>query len=256
MYRLTAATATPAAARTSPGGGLAILVALVLLAAGGFGAYGAIKPATFHDGRYAIAFWYNSADAAAIGADRGSNVTQAAFTSRGSAGLPRIFSGHTANGGTILVQAQVGPTPIDQIDPQRFVRNAEPMGLTMSDVMVGGRKAVRLRYAYLVSRRTDRAISRACVGRHGRRAGRQAHLRVFLRSRARRVQPRRSRLRRAALVGDVAELTPAKGESLTMPSQPRRVAILIALALVSAPLVSTRLVSAPMGAQPDQGAGQ
>ncbi len=130
---------------------LALGAGVVLLAAGAVAAHAATRAVLFQDARHAIAFAYDPAAAhvAGPGLDEG-RVTQAAFTTHGSAGLPLIFTARTPAGSTVAVQARPGTVALDRLDPLVFLTTPDPIGLTLTDVTVGGRRGVRLRYAYQI----------------------------------------------------------------------------------------------------------
>lgn len=149
MYRVTAH-ATPASAQAMrPFDPLAIGAGLVLLAVGAYATYDGLRNVVFLDVRYAISFAYDPIGAAAGGSAGSGVITQAAFAKHGSAGLPLVFTARTPGGAMIVVQRAPGSVPVDQVDPRRFLNSADPLGLTISDVSVGGRHGLRMRYAYL-----------------------------------------------------------------------------------------------------------
>ena len=150
MYRLTARATGGASPTMTLFDPWAIGVGMLLVAGGAYATWDGTRPVPFRDARAALSFTYDPLAVAAGGAEGSPVVTQAAFARHGSAGLPLVFTARTARGATIVVQRDAGSVPVDQLDPRRFLRQAEPMSLTISDVTIGGRRGLRMRYAYLL----------------------------------------------------------------------------------------------------------
>jgi RsiW-degrading membrane proteinase PrsW (M82 family) len=150
MYRV--------AGRTQPSAGAtpwrvdvaAVTMAATLLAAGAYAAYASTRPVTFQDARYALVFTYDPVAAVSAGSTGTAVVTQASFGTHGAPGLPVVFTARTQNGATIVVQADSAVAAPNQIDNTRYLRSVEPVGLTTSDVTIGGQRGLRMRYAYLL----------------------------------------------------------------------------------------------------------
>jgi RsiW-degrading membrane proteinase PrsW (M82 family) len=132
----------------------AMTAGLILLAIGGFTAARHLQAIEFHDATQSFGFRYDPAFAASVAIPDTGVVTQASFTTIGPPDLPEIFTARTRHGATVSVQSRAGAIDVQQFLPEPFLRSAEPIGLTVKEIDVGGRRGIRLHYAYQTNSET------------------------------------------------------------------------------------------------------
>jgi hypothetical protein len=129
----------------------AVVVGLALLAVGAIAASRNMQPVAFHDSAFAISFAYDpvfatpAVESASLGA---TGVTQAAFMRTGSSDLPAIFVARTRGGARLVVQARAGALDFQQFLPEPYLRGSDPVGMTVTETTLGGRRGMQLHYAY------------------------------------------------------------------------------------------------------------
>ena len=129
----------------------ATIVGAALLIVGAVAMSRYLQPVVFHEDAHAISFAYDptlatpAVEAAGLGS---TGVTQAAFMRSGPSDLPAIFAARTHRGARLIVQARAGALDFQQFLPEPYLRGSDPIGLTVTEITVAGRRAMRLNYAY------------------------------------------------------------------------------------------------------------
>lgn len=130
-------------------------VAVLLIAAGAFVAWRTVGPAAFHAGGFG--FEYDASFVPSVGGagQERPPVTQASFGRRGTAapvtGVP-MFRAASLDGARLAVRRVAESLAFDQLDPLPFAGVDNPLAMDISEVTAGGRRALRMRFAYLEPR--------------------------------------------------------------------------------------------------------
>lgn len=129
----------------------AVLVGAALLVVGGIAASRHLQPVVFHDNAFAITFAYDptfatpAIDSPGLGT---TGVTQAAFMRSGPSDIPAFFAARTQHGARLIAQARPGALDFQEFLPEPYLRGSDPTGLTVTEAVIAGRRAIRLNYAY------------------------------------------------------------------------------------------------------------
>lgn len=135
---------------------LPALVALALIGAGAAVTWRALQPSWFHAAGFGFSYDASFVASLASGAGLETTVTQASFGSRrpaarAASGEP-IFKASAPSGAEIEVRRTGERLGVEQLDPLSFITADDPSSVTITDTTAGGRRAVRVRYAYVVRR--------------------------------------------------------------------------------------------------------